>query len=924
MIDGLDESATDERSEMMKLIADYFPDLPKCVKVFVTSRPELFLRELDHIQTMEIDANHKENKLDLLEYLKVYLPSLVRVDSYHSFPPILTIRIVVDKCEGSFMYAYHIQRELRKRKDLDTMMSVDMAFLPKGIGSVYESYFRRLEMELEAVLSRKTELFKLLELVVAAEGPVPLTFLARALDLASDCREMRRIIKKVNEAVSCLLCVSSDDLVNVFHRSVYDWLCMSKVDTHEYTVEIFKGKKRLWLYCKEIFEEIKKTVTSGCEPELTSEVKHALKFEYRYIFACDIEDDFSWLVDMIVVHVVLTVYPKTTVYLRDEMYIVHQSDVGLSFQQRQKISWHLVEIFRLNMDPCFSYLHCVLNCSPADCFSEKEKETAKMLLTKSFRCLQATSFRTKTANLIQARVFRFRDIQAASVSSNKKVAALAFKDGMICVLSLPELVILWQYSTKHEGISCCTFSPDDSFILFGKLDTVLNIAEKKEVFFFAGVEERFKSCAFSANGNRLITTDGSSTVMLWDVVRQSLLSVLCAGFPVGVCSFSNSGLFIIGDQRNAKEVAYCVWNAITLQRVDQRSFRLPHKAHSEICNRCVWPQRKELIPSKELAITASLQLNLFEYRASKEVVYNKLSTGVYCGEDCIFYLGRHSLCVIECTHFTSIDAWETYINNTWVNYADPSKHHTIVCCTPFKDDCWLYADATKVVVLSTVPQEDQPCPSPATRVLWCTFSPDETRLATCTSDGFINLWNINKCNVYQRFRSDIGTSSAACWWSSGYLFVCHVTGQIPILSKYLVEENYKITITQGQPTSLMTFPVNECLPVSDVVDFSEGCLSFIRGWNKPGIFLNVNKTGNPKIVDLPGLRPMMRIAVSAGATFVLGTNLEFLFWKQSENNPAVYNIFCHFVICNPSPFIDSYFSSDSKSVVSFMPNRFLL
>ncbi len=48
VIDGLDESATDDKSDMVELIAANFPDLPSCVKILVTSRPELSLRGLDH------------------------------------------------------------------------------------------------------------------------------------------------------------------------------------------------------------------------------------------------------------------------------------------------------------------------------------------------------------------------------------------------------------------------------------------------------------------------------------------------------------------------------------------------------------------------------------------------------------------------------------------------------------------------------------------------------------------------------------------------------------------------------------------------------------------------------------------------------------------------------------------------------------
>ena len=77
---------------------------------------------------------------------------------------------VVKKCEGSFLYAFYIQQELRKRENLDTMTFQEiMSVLPQGIGSVYQDYFRRLETELEAVMQSNPDLFKLLELLAAGQ-----------------------------------------------------------------------------------------------------------------------------------------------------------------------------------------------------------------------------------------------------------------------------------------------------------------------------------------------------------------------------------------------------------------------------------------------------------------------------------------------------------------------------------------------------------------------------------------------------------------------------------------------------------------------------------------------------------------------------------------------------------------------------------
>ncbi|CAB4045835.1 WD40 repeat domain-containing, partial [Paramuricea clavata] len=128
-----------------------------------------------------------------------------------------------------------------------------------------------------------------------------------------------------------------------------------------------------------------------------------------------------------------------------------------------------------------------------------------------------------------------------------------------------------------------------------KLETVLNIAERKLVPFFHGNEEAFSSCAFSPNGKRLLTSNGSNTIKLWDVSRQSLLVSLCADVCINWCSFSSTGLFIIGDRKDAvdrsdedvcfwepndfiiqnrtPEDSFCVWSAITWQRSDERNIR---------------------------------------------------------------------------------------------------------------------------------------------------------------------------------------------------------------------------------------------------------------------------------------------------------------------------------------------------------------
>ena len=206
------------------------------------------------------------------------------------------------------------------------------------------------------------------------------------------------------------------------------------------------------------------------------------------------------------------------------------------------------------------------------------------------------------------------------------------------------------------------------------------------------------------------------------------------------------------------------------------------------------------------------------------------------------------------------------------------------------DALFLYDDAEKLVVMNAERLKGvQKCLPRPTRVLWCSFSPDGTRLASCTSDGFINLWNVDMCQVYQRFKSNVGASSAACWWSDRFLFVfCFIHETPGSLSKYSVDENCEVTTTQGQSVSLCPV-ISEFSLFSRIVDFSEGYLSFECGETKPVKVLDVNRIGPPESVILPGISPKMEIAVSSGACFVLGIGGTYL-WKRNTAQPTTYDV----------------------------------
>ena len=895
VIDGLDESAADDKNDIVNLIADYFPDLPDHINVLVTSRPEISLAKLNGIPEIDIGIKDANNESDIAMYLKYFLPSIAQRNHNSNLG---VLKQLVSMCEGSFLYAFHVQSELKKRDDLNKMTVQEIVnIVPKSLDFVYQKYFQRLEDEFKG-LREDIDLMKFLELFVATKGPLPLSFVPRALGLAPDCRKSKTIIQKVNVALSCLLYVS-DDLVTVFHKSVIDWLLAKGYQDHQYVVKISNGDKLLWQICENVFEEIKEVVCSGHELDFNNEVKYALAYGFVHLLACDMKKCLYWLVDVVIIHAILSIsgrvfignFPVSNVWEDSLCFGAVESD-----ELRTRIAWHILEMKSIKSGsltaPLSSlYLESVLARSPKGCFSDNEKNIAKSLLSKTTMFVDLVYDEVVVVpHAIWCSGDPLSWIVAVGMSKDKTIVALAQTDGTITVLSLPSLVELWQYSTEHR-VKCCTFAPDDSFVLFGKFETALSIADKREIPFFHGNQEIFQSCAFSPNGKRLVTCDGSMEIKLWDVGKQNLLSLLCHEVPVKWCLFDSTGLLIVGgydviffcsenEEHEGEEDldSLCVWNAVTLQRCDmrplpQRESKSGKTSHGQFCKSHFRPGLKKPLIYKISGVHPLLP------SISKQIDYLTWSTGMYNGVGCIFVLGYQSVSVIDNIHFTTLAVWN--FNNGSV----PTPVQIFREIKAIKDDRWLYASTRNVTVFGTLPP---PAVSP-THVLSCSFSPDGSKLATCTSDGCINIWNVHTRKVEQRSKHGEGNLSFACWWSENFFFVFEIVHKIPRLSKYSVDVNLKIMLSRCQQVPLCHL-ANELMPQLSFVSFSEGFLCFNCGKTNP-VIVDVSKDGGPQMVTLPGIKPHMSITVSPGASFIVGAiSASYHIWKRNTEKPAVYEL----------------------------------
>ena len=225
VVDALDESKTDIKSEFLELISEEFPELPQWVKILITSRPELQVRKnLEDFNPVEIHPDDHNQTCDLMHFVEQCLPNL----------NIRTVYSPISKFEGSFLYAYYLVNELQKR-DLGIEPNI-VEIVPKGISGFYAKQFKRLQTGLLNV-NRDTGLSVLksfLNIVAASKHPLPIKILLTGMGFSDKDYNVREIIISVMSEILPLY----EDCLTVYRRSLCDWLTLNGYEEHAFVADV--------------------------------------------------------------------------------------------------------------------------------------------------------------------------------------------------------------------------------------------------------------------------------------------------------------------------------------------------------------------------------------------------------------------------------------------------------------------------------------------------------------------------------------------------------------------------------------------------------------------------------------------------------------------------------------------------------------
>jgi hypothetical protein len=259
VIDALDETIRNGRSELAEILAECCQKLPEWIAVVVTSRPEpAILRQFADYKPEIISAESDENLNDLRTFSSQWLGLEARGAS-ETDP---RVERLVEASGGNFLY-------LRKLQEAVVNGFVDLGHLeglPQGLVGLYERWFHRQFADPAAY-----EAFvPLLEVLAAAEHPVPEIWLRRIFGWSE--REKARMLEGLGS-----LFERRKDGVAPFHKSVRDWLVSDRTASAEFVVDVATGVERLVAALNEEFERW--TSASGdvpldpfCEAELMSQL----------------------------------------------------------------------------------------------------------------------------------------------------------------------------------------------------------------------------------------------------------------------------------------------------------------------------------------------------------------------------------------------------------------------------------------------------------------------------------------------------------------------------------------------------------------------------------------------------------------------------------------------------------------------------
>ena len=239
VIDALDETENKSREDFLDLINSFSPKLPEWLVFFITSRPEHMVQNRleGYNPCIRLCAGDSEQQNFYKQHEEDIKKFLEKEVDFSRLP--YSVEDITKMCKGLFLYAFYISQDLKRGTKIDQLDS----HVPGHIGGFFLKNFQRVHKKLGEHLYKK-----LFGCVVAAPSPLPESFISFVLNKEkSDLKEF-----EVYDAVSLFLVRRTSDKKVVFlHSLIPEWLTNKNKSR-----ELFIRKEMAIEYLKGVFIEI--------------------------------------------------------------------------------------------------------------------------------------------------------------------------------------------------------------------------------------------------------------------------------------------------------------------------------------------------------------------------------------------------------------------------------------------------------------------------------------------------------------------------------------------------------------------------------------------------------------------------------------------------------------------------------------------
>ena len=500
VIDALDECDFESRSDLLKLFVREFIKLPKWVYAILTSRPDQkILQSLKRIKhVIKVEPDDPRNIDDIRHFLHDFLTG--------KMPPSELgpgIDLLVKKSEGMFLY-FHYAIDTLEDKDTISLQDLE-TLLPDGIDDYYEHNFSRL---FNAIGKEKYQ--KFLQGILASRSDFPQALIAPLL--SSSIQEANKVI----ELMSPLIPIHNE-CINIFHKSVKDWLVDEDL-AGQYAVVPLLGHKHLASLCLKQIKAMKESFALSTVGVMSDLVNHYI-IKNGIHHMCSSKDPhlfpqmLSTVEDLQFMYFRLTMSQGNTEDLLEDLAEVRKAVAkNILLRQRAQDCYSFIQkcAHLLNNKP-YLVFQCALN--QPDVFAERvgiQKFLSDPL--KAFPELKGLLQVKNKSQQLSSSLITFtcnNDITSCVYTPDSKVLVCSDDSGFIYFWDVEtgNAINIIDFSQEFSLINIihhCSISPDGNLLVYGKLTEALNPDGEKEPLLTVDKEHNVNTCIFSQDGRSIL------------------------------------------------------------------------------------------------------------------------------------------------------------------------------------------------------------------------------------------------------------------------------------------------------------------------------------------------------------------------------------------------------------------------------------